>query len=317
MKIFCAVGIISGASFFRTLSPKDSDAAIANFQHAVELDPKFALAWSGLGAVYANRVFKGIGDTEDYNRAEAAFSKAIQLDPNVVEARMLVLFIYLSRGEKRKARAELVRLQEQFPNDGAVHFVKATLNRLDGEYDKALRSWERLARLDPAARVISAYNRARIFTYQGKMEEADRELDEAMKVEPNHPLVKVVRSRILLYEGKVEEAIEIMREVLRDNPHMEGVRPILAISLAANGRFDEARAELTERALKMAIADHDMAYWTASTFALLGDKDQAFEWLGRAISLGNENRRWFETDKNLQILRADPRFSELMNQIQS
>ncbi len=300
---------------FRTLSPQDSDAAVGNFKRATELDPKFALAFSGLGAVYANRVFKGIGDTEDYHRAEAAFSKAIQIDPNVVEARVLMVFIYLSRGEKKKARAEISRLQEQFPNDGALHFVKATLNRLDGEYEKALRSWERLGRLDPAARVISAYNRARIFTYQGKMAEADRELEEAMIAEPHHPLVKVVRARILLYEGEVEKAIEIMREVLRDNPHMEGVRPILAISLAANGRQEEARQELTERALKMAIADHDMAYWTASTYALLGEKDQALEWLGRAISLGNENRHWFETDKNLITLREDPRFKELMQRI--
>ena len=300
---------------FRTLAPADCDAAIANFQRATELDPNFALAFSGLGAVYANRVFKGIGDAEDYSRAEAAFSRASALDPNIVEARVLMVFIYLSRGEKKKARAEIAVLQEQFPNDGALHFVKATLNRLDGEYEKALRSWERLGRLDPAARVISAYNRARIFTYQGKMAEADRELLEAMTAEPNHPLVKVVRARILLYEGQIDKAIEIMRDVLREHPHMEGVRPILAISLAANGKFTEARTELTEKALKMAVADHDMAYWTASTYALLGEKNQAFEWLERAIALGNENRQWFETDKNLVSIRDDQRFPELMQKI--
>jgi len=54
-----------GRFIFRTLDAEDCDAAIANFKHAIELDPHFALAYSGLGACYANRVFKGLGEPED------------------------------------------------------------------------------------------------------------------------------------------------------------------------------------------------------------------------------------------------------------
>ncbi|MEP6923793.1 MAG: protein kinase [Pyrinomonadaceae bacterium] len=304
-----------GRFVFRTLAAEDCNAAIENLKKAVELDPNFALAYSGLGACYANRVFKAMGDTEDYDRAEAAFSHAIQIDPNVVEARVLMAFIYLSRGEKKKARAELARLQEQFPNDGSLHFAKASLHRLDGEYDKALKSWDRLERLDPAARVVASYNRARIHAYRGDNERALAELDRGAQVEPNHPLIKTFRARILFYHGEVNKAIATMREVLDENPHLEGMRPILSLMLAAKGETEEARANITERALQMARADHDMAYWTASAYALLGDKDAALEWLERAIKLGNENIGWFERDSNLDSLRDDPRFVELMQRI--
>jgi tetratricopeptide (TPR) repeat protein len=93
------------------------------------------------------------------------------------------------------------------------------------------------------------------------------------------------------------------------------MRPILAILLAEQGKMDEARDQLTERAREMAYADHDMAYWTASAYTLLGDKDEAFEWLERAIRLGNENLGWFMRDRNLDSLRDDERFAELMQRI--
>ncbi|HMJ08869.1 MAG TPA: hypothetical protein VK468_07680, partial [Pyrinomonadaceae bacterium] len=62
-------------------------------------------------------------------------------------------------------------------------------------------------------------------------------------------------------------------------------------------------------------ADHDMAYWVASTYALLGEKDLAFKWLNRAVKLGNENRPHYEHDHSLDSLRDDPRFGELMAKI--
>ena len=56
----------------------------------------------------------------------------------------------------------------------------------------------------------------------------------------------------------------------------------------------------------------DEAFWVGSTYALLGDKDLAFKWLNKAVKLGNENRPHFEHSKNLDSLRDDPRFAELM-----
>ena len=304
-----------GRFIFRTVAAEDCEAAIANFKRAIKLDADFALAYSGLGACYANRVFKGMGEAEDYTYAEAAFSKAFKYDPNVVEARVLMVLIYLSRGEKKKARAEIHLLEDQFPNEAALYFVKGTMHRLDGEYDECLKSFAKLTRLDPAAGVISSYNRARIFLYKNMFAEAFAELDKGAKIQPNHPMVRIFRSVVLFHAGEPDEAIEMISSVLENNPQMDGIRPLLATYLASLNKTDEARAQLTDQARGLAKADHDMAYWMCEALSQLGEIDEAFKWLEKAIKLGNENKPWFETDQTLTPLRTDPRFKQLMDKI--
>jgi len=304
-----------GRFIFRTLAKEDCDAAIQNFKKAIELDSHFALAYSGLGACYANRVFKAMGEPEDYTLAESAFSKAFFYDPNVTEARVLMVMIYLARGEKKKAHSEIELLARQFPNDAPLYFVKGVVHRLSGEYDESLKAFEKLSRLDPAARAVSAYNSARIFIYKREYDKALEYIERGEKAEPNHPMLKIFRSAVYYYRGDAEMAIDLMRTILEEHPAMDGIRPLYAIYLAGAGRLDEAREQLTDDVLTVSRADHDSAYWVTSTYALLGEKELAFKWLGRAIKLGNENKPHFEKDKSLDSLRDDPRFDELMNKI--
>jgi serine/threonine protein kinase/tetratricopeptide (TPR) repeat protein len=302
---------------FHTLDPGDCDEAVEHFQHAIRLDHTFALAHSGLGACFANKVLKGLGGGEDYELAENAFSRALDLDPNLVEARILMVFIYLSRGEKRKARAEVARLAKQAPNEPAVYFVKGALHRLDGEYDRALRAFGKLARLDPAARVVASYNRARVFMYQHRHDDALLELEQGARVEPHHPLIRTFQAVVLGRRGDTAEAVRVLREVLEEHPTMDGIRPLLAQQLIKQGDADAAREQLTERVREAADADHDIAYWLATAYAMLGERGDALRWLERAVELGNENRTWFESDPNWEGLREDPRFVALMRRIEA
>jgi serine/threonine-protein kinase len=304
-----------GRFIFRSLSADDVNAAIQNFKNAIDLDPHFALAYSGLGACYANRFFKGLGEAEDYTHAETAFSKAFFYDPNVVEARVLMTMIYMARGEKKKARAEIELLQKQFPNEAPLYFMKGVINRLDGNYEESLKAFEKLSRLDPAARAVCAYNRARIYIYKRDYERAIKEIEWGEKAEPDHPMLKIFRSGVYYYRGDKQMAIDLMSKVLQEHPNMDGIRPLYAIYLAGSGRAEEAKAQLSEEALALSRSDHDMAYWVGSTYSLLGDKDLAFKWLNRAVKLGNQNKPHFEHDKSLDSLRDDPRFDDLMSKM--
>ena len=98
-----------GQFIYHTIAREHVDAAIEHFKRAVELDRHFALAYSGLGSCYVHRVLKGLGEADDHLQAEKAFNKALALDPKLLEARMHMVFIYLTRNEKQKARAEVVR----------------------------------------------------------------------------------------------------------------------------------------------------------------------------------------------------------------
>jgi serine/threonine-protein kinase len=304
-----------GRFIFRTVSNEDCEAAIANFKHAIDLDPHFALAYSGLGACYANRFLKGLGEPEDYTLAESAFTKAFFYDPNVTEARVLTVMIYLARGEKKKAHAEIKTLKEQFPNEAPLYFVKGIMHRLDGEYDQSLKAFDKLARLDPAAKVVAAYNRARVFIYQKRFDEAMKEIEKGKKVEPNHPMLRIFHAGTLFHRGDREDGIAMLQKVIEDNPQMDGIRPLLAAFLAAVGRTDEARAQLSEDALALAKSDHDMAYWVGEAYAQLGEPDLAFKWLNRAVKLGNENKTFYLNDICLAPLRDDERFAQLIEQM--
>ncbi len=300
---------------FRTVAEEDCNAAIRHFSRAIELDPEFGLAYDGLGACHVNRVFKGLGGAEDFEKAQAAFKQALTHDSKIIEARMLMVFCYLWRGQKAKALEEVARMRREAPNEAVVHFVKASLHRLDGEHDRALRSYDRLVHLDPAAFVVVSYNRALIFLYEHKIEDAQRELDRAGSVEPNNPLLRGVRALLLYYRGDVDLATNLLREVLAAHPHLHGVRPTLAMCLIKQGKPEEARAALNDDVKRTASVDPDIAYAVGSVHALLHENDEAFDWLKRSTSLGNENKSWFENDPNLARLRTDARWQELLTSL--
>src|SRR6185436_9573424 len=135
---------------YHTIARKDIDEAIKHFERAAYLDPSFALAHSGLGKAYANRVIKGTGETGDYDAAKEAFDKALAIDADLLEARRHMVLIHLSHGEKARARETAEQLVREAPNDPGVHFQRGVIARLDGEYEKALRCFDRMRRLSPA-----------------------------------------------------------------------------------------------------------------------------------------------------------------------
>ncbi|HJS24381.1 MAG TPA: protein kinase [Pyrinomonadaceae bacterium] len=302
---------------YHTILREHLDSAIEHFRRAIEIDPNFALAYSALGSCYVNRVLKGLGQAGDHDKAKTAFRKALTLDQRLLEARMHMVFIYLTGGQKQKARTEVDLLRDEYPNDPGVQFVRGVVARLDGDYEKALRSFDRMVRLNPGERVLASYNRARIFMYQRQYEEALRELDQGAEIEPEHPLIRVFTARVLYYKGEIDKAIHILQQVLQRHPQIDGVRPILAICLSSQGQHTKANEQLTPKVRQVAEADYDISYWLASAYLLQGRQVEALRWLETAISLGNENYKWFESDPNWTDMHEDPRFVELMNRIKS
>ncbi|HET9478351.1 MAG TPA: protein kinase [Pyrinomonadaceae bacterium] len=302
---------------YHTIEREHLDSSIEHFRRAIEIDPQFALAYSALGSAYVNRVLKGLGQSGDHEKAQRAFHKALALDPKLLEARRHMVFIYLTDGQKQKAREEIELLRREYPNDSGVQFVRGVVARLDGDYDVALRSFDRMVKLNPEERVLASYNRARIFMYQGQYDEALRELDEGAALESEHPVIKVFRARVLFYRGEIDEATQILQQVLQRHPQMDGIRPILAICLSAQGQHTKANEQLTQKVRQVAEADYDISYWLASAYLLQGRQVEALRWLETAIQLGNENHRWFESDPNWTDMHQDQRFMELMEGIKN
>ncbi len=130
----------------------------------------------------------------------------------------------------------MAQARREAPDEPVVHFVKATLHRLDGEYGRALRSYERLMRLDPAAHVVASYNRALVYMYMGNFEEVSRQLDHAG--DPDNPLVKTFRALSLYYTGQTDAAASLMQQAVASHPNMHGIRPFMAMFLSAQGKHE-------------------------------------------------------------------------------
>jgi serine/threonine-protein kinase len=254
---------------------------------------------------------QGYGGAQDFTLAERSLRRALDLDDTITNAHLQMIYVDLHHGDKARARATIERLLREAPDDPSVLFVAGMLFRLDGLYQKARETFERLLEINPSDVVIVKMNQARIFNYEGRCEEAIGELRLALEVEPEHPLVKTFLAATYFNAGQVAEAHAAIDEVLRRDPHFDGARPLLAWCLSAEGQHEEARALITERVRDVATADYDIAFWLAAFYAMEGLPDEAVDWVRIAIQLGNENYPHFATTKKLDSLRGEQLLEEL------
>lgn len=299
----------------QTLNKEDVDAAIELFQKAIMLDERFALAHAGLGMCYVDYVLKTIGGASYYELAEEELSRALELDPRLVEPQLGMVYVSLLKGHKARAREQIRILIRTASNDSNVHSTAADIFRLDGLYNHAMAEYAQMLKMNPNDIVMVSYNRARVFMYQHKFDEAIAELESCLMIEPGHSLARVFLGQVNFHAGNRDKAIEILAEVLDKNPAMYGMRPLLAACYAAEGESDKARALISPQVIDTASADHDVSYWLASVYALEGAKEKSLKWLRKAIELGNENYPWFSIDANWQKLRDDMDYLEIMDDL--
>ena len=298
----------------KTFDDRELDLAIGMFKEAVRVDPKFARAYAALGRCYIHHA-QGYGGEEFYNLAESALNRAVELDPDLTGARLQMVHVLLHKGQKDEALATLADVRRDTPNDPTVFIIAAMLYRLSGLYEKALRQYDRLVELNPRDLVMASFNRARIYNYQHECEKAEKELEQARAIEPDHPLVRTFLAITYYNLGRIEEAQTILDEILAQHSHFDGLQVLRAWCFNAQGRHDEARALITSRVEETAAADHDISFWLASFFAMEGMVDKAIEWVEKAIKLGNENYPLFAKNPRLDNLRGDGRFAAILERL--
>jgi serine/threonine-protein kinase len=298
----------------RTHEEADLDQAVKMMHEAIGLDSDFALAHAALGRCYVLYA-QGWGGTENFVLAERSLKHALAADPAMVDARLQMVYVDLHHGDKEKARATVAELLREQPDDPSVLYVAGMLHRLDGLYERALATYDRLLEVNPSDVVIAAFNKARVFTHQGRFEEAVAEIDRGRAAEPEHPLLKTFLAVALFNQGMVDDAQALLEDVLRQNPHFDGVLPLLAWCLSSRGQHEQARALVTDRVREIATADHDIALWLAEFYAMEGMVEDALEWMRLAVRIGNENYPLVARTPKLDALRADPRFADLVEEL--
>ncbi|HEY3135906.1 MAG TPA: protein kinase [Blastocatellia bacterium] len=299
----------------QTLDVSDLRSACDMFSEAVELDPNFALAHSGLGVCEVNYVLKGMGGLEHYAKARESFNRALDIDRHLVEPRVRMINIDLIEGRAEEARQQIRRLLRRAPNEPLVHGVAAYVYRVSGQYERALQAWDRLLKISPTDVVYATSNRARIYIYQRDYDKAQAELAMGLAFEPHHPLLLTYTAVVDYYRGQIEKATMELEDILAKHPELLSQRLFLAYCYLARGEDEKALGLIDDRVIEIARADQDVAYRLASVYALAHKSDEAIEWLELSISMGNENYPWVAGNPNWETMRDDPRFKEILDDL--
>lgn len=285
--------------------PGPNKEAIAMLERAVGLDATYAPAWDALGRrLYFDASYSGGGETV-MQRSDAAYERALALDPNFVAASAHLIQNQVEAGELNKAYSEAEDLVKRRPEDGDAHFTVAYVLRYAGLLHESARESENALALDPGN-----YNfRSGSFTFfeEGR---TDRALD-FLKVDTGSEWTRDVRPSILLRAGKVAEAKQAV-EKMTGNPTW--FRGLLQSCLQVPGARSMDEVTKAAEPELMALRDPELKYYHGAILAYCGETQVAFNLLNAAVAQKYCAYEALDEDPLLAKIRSAPEFSKLRDE---
>jgi serine/threonine-protein kinase len=283
----------------RSLSErKDRDTlrtAIALYKEVAASEPRFAPAYAGLADAYADYEFWGVNYEDTYSEVRDAASKALALDPSLPEAHAAMGLVFARDRQWQLAERSFRHSIEINPNLSRTHRAFAFwLLYQQGRLDEAQRELQLALKHDPLSldvRRMMAY----VQLSAGKYAEALDNCRYVLKADPGFPLIRLVLARALLLTGNGSESIAVL-EAMRPNH-----APELGYAYAIAGRQAEAEA-LAQAAAGVPLTD-------AVIRAGLKDRERTLAALERAASIGDPKIGATLTYPELAFLRDDPRLA--------
>ena len=164
---------LQARSFYINSNAEDNELAITLFRRALELDPKFSLAWTGLANCYTKSISNyGIRPFAYFDTARVMAQKALTLDPESSDALESLGYLSFIKGDMNKA-IDLVKLAvEKKPNNEQAVNVLGLLYREVGELDKAIGLFTKASKLNPLRIYVHLYNKGISYQYIGEYEKA-------------------------------------------------------------------------------------------------------------------------------------------------
>jgi len=305
---------MKGRFHIAKLTPPDLRASIPYFEQAIELDPGYALAYTGLSQAYGVLGITGEMTTvEAFPKAKAAEQKALEIDDGLGEAhiaRCMAQFWY--DWDWRAAETSCLRALEIDPNNADFHAYFAQVLSSLGRHDEALAHAKRARELNPVNLGQSAIEGQQL-VYAGRVDEALVQLRKTSELEPRFWMPYVIASSAYIEKGMYDEAIAQWRKELE----LTGGRisfPFGIYALARSGRKDEARAEL-EKLLKLSATTHVSPYNIALIYNGLDEPNNAVDWLEKGYAERDPKMTFLKVEPKWNDLRQDSRFMDLMKRM--
>ena len=283
--------------------------AVKMLEKSAKLDPKPALTWAYLGRSYNASASFDFGGREDYEKAQAAFEKALSLQPTQIEANVYMANWLTDTGRVEQAVPLLRNALKTNPDHAEVHWELGYAYRFAGMLNESAAECERARELDPGVKISSSalnaylylgeYDKflaslpanneaAFIFFYRGfgeyhekKFDLATRDLDRAFELQPT------------LLQAQVGKALS------------EGIAN-------RGGKGLQILRGAEDRIRDRDVRDSEAIYKIAEAYAVLGDQGAALRELHHSIESGFFAYPYFVTDPLLDSLRGNAEFTSVM-----
>jgi TolB-like protein/DNA-binding winged helix-turn-helix (wHTH) protein/Flp pilus assembly protein TadD len=306
---------LKGRYFWNKRTANGLNVALAYFDQAIDEDPKYAQAYSGLADTYAllgDWQYAVMTPKEALPKAKAAATKALELDNTLGEAHNSLAFVLdgfdwdLDSGGKEFRRA--IQLNPGYAT--AHHWYAWHLALLD-RYDEALVEMRKAENLDPLSLVINA-DLAELLILAHSYDESIQQSRKTIEMDPNFALAHNQLAQAYLQKRMTDEAITELRKAVQLSGGSPTCIANLARAYAASGKPSEA-AKLLSDLMKRSSPNYSYASEIAMIYASLGDTNRAMNWLEKGyderFNPGVLLRPGFDP------LRSDPRFEDLAHRV--
>jgi len=294
--------------------------SIEYFEQAIQKDPAYAQAWAGLSDAYFFLGAFGFWPPQvALPKAKEAALKAVGLDETLSEAHLSLAAgkFFLERSWSA-AEAELQRAIALNPNNAMAHQTHGYHLSTIGRFDEAIAEMRRALDLDPLS-PNKHDSLGATFYRAGRYDEALKQYREVP--DPNANSERRHRRMAAIYErkGMQKEAITELLTALRLAGKKDLAERVERKYLSSG--YSEAKKTFlwvdvreTQRRPEHGFR-HDLAVEIAADYALLGERDKAFEWLDKAFREGDTQLVYLKVDDNFEALRSDPRFQDLLRRM--
>jgi serine/threonine protein kinase/tetratricopeptide (TPR) repeat protein len=289
--------------------------AIEYFQQAVEKDPSYALAYTGVADSYVLLGWNSyLPPKEAFPKGKAAAMTALQLDPELAEAHApLAAVLWLHDWQWEEAQTEFQRSFELCPNYPTANHWYAEYVMTMGRHEEAMARMKKTQDLDPLWLIINvaagwAFYNAR------RYDEGIEQLRRTIELEPNYPVTCWILGLLLRKTGRYDQAIAEGEKAIKLSGGSPLMRAALAHTFGVAGRTTEAR-QILDDLTKLAKQKYVAPYFFAGIHIGLGENDRAIEYLEKSYEEHSHWLIYLHIDPSMDGLRDNPRFQDLLRRV--
>lgn len=287
------------------------DEALGFFTAAINADSSFAPAYVGVAATQEQlgTVFFGVPPGDTRPKVIEAARKALELDPQLAEARVLLANALQRDWHWEEAETEFRRAIELSPSDAGAHAGLAYWLVCQGRSDEALAWARRAQEIDPLT--VNSIDVSGILFFSRRYDDAIRESRRNLTTDPNDPQALWSLGFALIGADQFDEAIRTLEKAASLSDRNPAVLGVLVRAYAHGGRRAEA-AQVVDELRRRERTGYLPAAAFLNAYLGLGDKEQAFVWMERAAQERSNIMQYLKVHPFFDLLRGDPRFAEYL-----